>query len=901
VGGWISPLWAQVDAGGQPTNTQAGTATDSLRTLQQAATDTTREADSLSKVRVLQADSLLLDSLEQNATLKASVRYEAADSVVFDFSSQRLLLYEQSKVDYTDMSLSAKRIQIDMAQKTMAAQGVADSLGQLQGTPTFVQGEDKYETESIRYNYATEKGQVTYAYTTQNNEQILGERARRNPDKTFYIENGRFTTCTHPHPHFYIGARRLKMIPNDRIISGPLFLSIADVPLPILLPFGFFPFQKSRSSGLLFPEFGEARDRGYFLRNLGFYWAASEYWDLAILGDIYSRGGYRINPRMNYRKRYGFNGSFSFEYSQISVNFPEDEGFADPAFNYRQETNFFVDWTHSQTLTPQSSLNANVHAGSSNYLRRNGFGQDILRNDLRSSISYQTRFPRLKASLTANLDHQQNLNAVQDPTFGLARMLSLTLPRVAFNKDRMYPFRPLVGAASRRWYENIGITYNAEVQNQLRIPDSLLFTPEAFDRLNSGMVQRVGINTNLKLLQYFNLTPSLNYNEYWYLEEVQRRHIARGEKQLDSLATKQVQNGFQRGGDWSLSLNLTTNVYGTSRKFGRNQLQVRHVLQPNLGYTYRPDFSQTQSYRTITSTDSLMTQLTYSRFEGLLYGGPPRGEQQQLSLSLNNLWEAKYYARDAKVDSLTGKRQYTYLKLIDNLGLAGNYNFAADSFQLSLINASLRTVLYRDLLNLNVSANYDPYDFVTTVNETTRVASYRRLNEFGVKNGKLLRLVNASFALGATVRRGQFDSDSRKDNQARRAARLSPAQQAYRSLYQPINFDWRFGANYTLNYSRPFDVATEQIRHSLNLTAGLKPTPNWDLSLNTNYDLENEEFAFTQVNISRDLHCWQMTLSWIPIGIRQSYLITLNVKASTLKDLKITKRRDWRDTFIDIP
>lgn len=839
-------------------------------------------------------DSVVLDSLKRIAQFEAPVKYAAEDSVVFDFRIKTLNLYKGSKVDYTDLTLEAREVSIDMERQLMQARGVPDSLGQLQGTPVFKQGQDEYNAEQITYNYQTEKGQVIYASTTQNNERVVGEKSRRNPDGTFYIADGKFTTCTHEHPHFFIGAKKLKMIPDDRIISGPLYLSVADVRLPIIVPFGFFPFQKSRASGLLFPEFGEARDRGYFLRNLGYYWAASPYWDLALKGDLYSRGGYRASTLATYKHRYNYDGALNVEYSLIKVNYPEDINYTNAAYNYREETNFFVQWNHTQKFTPQSSLRANVKVGSANYLRRNSFGQSVLNNELRSSISYQTRFPRLGASLTANLDHQQNLNPVQTTQWGQARMVTLTLPRVAFNKDRIYPFRSMADGKTR-WYESIGLTYNTEVQNRLTMPDSLLFTPQAVDYLEYGMRHRAVLNTNLKLLKYFTLTPNFTYNEYWYLQEVQKQYVDTGEGLVDSLASRRLQNGYHRGGDFSTGADLTTNVYGTSKPIGKSQLQFRHTLQPRLGYTYRPDFSHTPwgAYRTITSTDSLMRTLTYSRFEGLIYGGPPTGEQQQLTFGLNNLWEAKFFSKKAEVDSTTGKRKATYLKLVDNLGINGYYNFAADSLRLSLISTELRSSIWQNRINLNLRANHDPYTYRTTYSETG-TASYTRIDRLSADGGPLARLVNASFSLGLNLQSAQQQAQQPMVGQAQ------TWQEAQRGYYTTTQMGWRAGINYTLNYDRPYGIPTENLRHSLNLNGSIKPTENWEIRLNTNYDVLNQELAYTTIDITRNLaDCWQMSLNWIPFGIRRSYLITINVRSSTLQDLKLTKRRDWRDTFIN--
>jgi lipopolysaccharide assembly outer membrane protein LptD (OstA) len=891
--GWITPALAQ----------------DTLQTSPRVVTDSTQ---------------LVVDSLRAKAQFDAPVAYEAADSVVFELKQERLLLYKQGVLKYQSMEMNADRVRMDMGLKQMAATGVADSLGQLSGTPVFKEDGQTYNAEAVRYNYQTGKGRVTYAQTQMNEQQVMGPVARRNPDNTFFVKDGHFTTCDHAHPHFFIASKKLKMIPEDRIVSGPLYLAIGDVPLPIIIPFGFFPMQKSRASGLIFPEFGEALDRGFFLRNLGFYWATNEHMDLTLSGDIYSKGGWRTRALTNYLKHYKYRGLFSLEYSLIQVNFPEDEGFTNSAFNFRQERNVFVQWEHNQTISPQSSLRSSVHAGSSNALRRNGLGTDILRSDLRSSIAYQTAFPRLGANLTLNLGHQQNLNYTQVPEYeNPVRLMTLTLPDIAFNKDRIYPFKNPNRGGTPRWQDKIGLTYNTVLRNRIRVADSLLFSPQAFDNMDNGMLHTATLNTNLKFLQFITATPSFSYREFWYLEEVQKAYVPSNRNpELDSLVTQRLQNGFHTGRDFNVSLNASTTIYGTTGEWGKRGTRLRHSMIPSISYTYRPDFSEANwgFYQTARSADSLARTTEYSRFEGFLLGGPSAGEQQSIGFQVQNIWEMKYFSKFAKVDSTTGKRKATYLRLVDNLGFSGNYNLAADSLRLSLLTSELRSNIANNRINLNLRAVHDPYGYAPPDSAAQRFNPYR-INTLQVaQDGRPARLINASFALGTSFRSARktkslvtpptnlppgmqnpdattADQETRTPERAPRKS--TPFQQAYDRYYTPSAMEWSLNANYTVSYDRPFGTDTEALRHSLNLSGSYKFTPKWELRFNTNYDLQNKQFAFTTVDITRDLHCWQMSMNWIPFGIRRSYFITINVKSTALQDLKVTKRRDWRDTFID--
>jgi hypothetical protein len=852
----------------------------------------TVHADSALALTRAQRDSLTIDSLRKRAPFQEPVRYSAEDSIVLDLGAKTLRLYRQTQINYQTTELKAARSVIEFDKNLMHAHGAEDSAGVLQGAPVFVEKGQTYHAESISYNYQTRKGKITYAHTNQNGDIVHGEAIFRNPDETYYVRGGKFTTCDADHPHFYFRSKKLKVVPRDKIVSGPLYPVVADVPLPIVIPFGFFPFRQQKASGIIVPTFGEARDRGFFLRNLGFYWKGTDYFDAKLLGDVFSRGGFRTEIQSRYRKIYAFDGTVRLEYSRQTFNERTDPDFS-------RTSTFFVTWRHNQFLTPQARLTADVNAGSSNFLRRNSFdfgdnygggGVGALSNTLQSGIALNKRFPRAKISLNVNAKQTQNLTQ---------RTVYLAFPEIGINKDRMLPFRdlrPATAVGPPKWYEQIGVTYNSRLTNSLSVPDSQFFTPVALRRIQTGMTHNVSVNTNFKILKHITLTPTLNYQEYWYPNSINRRLAVR---QVDSV----LKIPYVRGGvtdtlfkdsvfifrqtltdtirrvatarDFNANLGLNTQLYGILQLGGKKQAAVRHTLQPNVSLTFQPDFSDDSwgYYRTLVLDPETGTNQRYSRFEHSVIGGPGRGQRQALNFGLNNVLEMKYLA--ASKDS-AAKSKFKYVSLLDALGINGSYNFAADSLRLSPLSLTARGNVMNNKINLNFSGQMDPYALD---------AQGRRYNVLQSKaNGSLGRLTNASAGLGTGVSSTDFAPKNPKPDSLRT------------SEYAPFKLPWSLNANYTLHYSRP-GLAAGRLTHSLNFSGNLEIAGAWAVRFNANYDLQNRKFGVVTVDVTRDLHCWQMTFNVTPFGPFTRYMLTINVKSATLSDLKITKRREWQDRF----
>jgi len=817
-------------------------------------------------------DTLRLAQLKADSDLEAPVSYQAQDSILFDVQNQVLYLYGAATLTYTDLKLSADRIQVNWKENLMFAQGTPDSLGNLIGAPVFEEKGQKYFAEQITYNFKTQKGKIYYAKTNQSGDIVLGDAIKRNPDNTFFISNGKFTTCDADHPHFYFQSKKLKVIPQDRIISGPLQMVVADVPLPLFIPFGFFPFKTGRTSGIIIPEPGNSPQRGFFFRNLGYYWAASPYWDLIVKGDVFTKGGFRVQLNPRYKLMYKFDGDLSLEYSRQSFNEPGDP-------DYQVGTTFFVRWKHNQKFSPTASLTANVEAGSSSFLRRNSFNlNDIVNNRLQSSISFSKQFANSPWSLTANLNHSQDL---------ARNTVTLTLPSINIARNRTFPFKRKVVVGKERWYEKIGYTYGLNLQNTITAADSVLFTPAASSLWRNGIRHTIAASTNLTALQYITLSPSLNYNEYWYTQSLERTYqqLIRPTGNKDTLI-ETLKPGFVATRDFNFRLAATTRLYGTRVFKNKSQTAVRHTLIPTLSYNYKPNFADPfwNVYRQV-QRDSTGRLLSYSRFERGIYGGPTIGEQQALQFTLSNLIEMKYLPRAVADSAAAGykmdKSKFKYVNLIDNIGLDFNYNFAADSLRFSLVNLSARTNLLGKI-NLQLGSQWDPYGYVTNPETQDNV----RVDRLAAGLGQgWLRLVSATAAVGISLDDAFFKS---KKKQA-----APPSTAPKYEGYVDFRLPWRLNLNYSLSYAKPFDA--EVLTHSLRVDGGFSFAEFWTVTFTSGYDFTRQELTITNFAITRDLHCWQFGLNVTPFGPFQSYFFTLSAKAPTLKDLKLTKQRNWQD------
>lgn len=837
-----------------------------------------------------------LEAMKANSDIKAKIDYQASDYMLLDLKQKTLKLVNTSSINYDEMNLKADTITMNWESNILTAKGKMDSTGQLSGRPQFEENGQAYRADSMSYNIQSQKGLVYGARTKQDENYILAGVVKKEDGDTYYIENGKFTTCDAEHPHYYIKSNKLKIIPRDKIITGPLMLVIEDFPLPLIVPFGFFPNQTSKKSGIIMPTYGEAADRGFFLRGLGYFWAVSDKFDLKFEGDIFSKGGWRVAGSTSYNKRYLLDGTFGVEYA--FAKFGES---TDPSF--RTTKDFWVRWNHNQKLTPQARLTANVNAGTSTYNQNFSYNEEAyLSSNFKSTVSYNQSFPNTAWGLNTTLDYTQNTGTQQ---------VTLSAPTVAINRSRWFPFKGK-NSTGNKWYHKIGATYNMRLRNQITVPDSLfddvIFRPQqnvqlvtittegdtttedkrALDYYRNGIQHTIPINTQLSLAKYINITPGINFNEYWYIKTLEKEW-------QDSVLVSNDVYGFAAARDFNVNVNTSTNIYGVFqfKKFkNKKQIAMRHTVQPSLGYTFKPDFSDSfwGFYNTVQSDTAGNTE-TYSRFAGQIFSGPTAGETQSLNFGLNNILELKFRSKEAEEDT-TIKDPYTRINIFDNVRLAGSYNFAADSLNLSFINFNARTNILNNKFSVQVQGNVDPY----AVN-----AEGRRINTFRVqKNGTIGRLNDLNIAFNASLQsKRKIGTSYTTDEPLEKPKRLTEEEwnhiRYYRDNYVDFNIPWRMALTYNLRYTNTGLVKDTTM--TLNFNGDFNMTPKWKIGFTSGYDFQQRDFSYTSVSIYRDLHCWEMSMSWIPFGARQSYNFSINVKSSTLKDLKLTKRRDFQDRF----
>ena len=796
------------------------------------------------------------DSVFAEREFESEINYSADDSIVGNLGEESILLYGNAKVTYEDVILKAGVIRIDYGTGTMMAYGSGDSLNPTKGQPVFEEGGETYYAEKIMYNYKTKKGKIVYGRTAQNGDVIIGDSIKRNPDESFYIRKGKFTTCDHTPPHFYIESSKMKVIPQDRVVSGPLKMVIEGISLPIILPFGFFPNQPGKKSGILIPAYGEDAQRGFFLREGGYYWAVNDFMDLIFQGDIFSKGSYRVSVASNYKVRYKFDGRIDLQYALQKKGEKYDS-------DYSESRDFFIRWNHNQQVSRGGRFTASVNAGSSNFLNYNSYNtQDILTNTLLSNISFTKSIPNSGWSYAIKLGHNQNLST---------HAIALELPTVSVNKARAYPFKKENQTGAERWYEKIGYSYSLNGVNRINTIDSVLFSPASPDKFQNGIKHAIPVSTNLKALKYLTISPALDYAEFWYFQTLEKTW-------QENQVVSDTIPGFATARTFGMGATMTTKIYGLLQFKSARQRAFRHTITPELNYSYRPDFSEPSwgYYRKVQS-DTLGTESLYSRFATGVLGGPGAGTSQTLSFRLYNLLEMKALG---KIKSDTAKPTFVKSTLLDNLGFNSSYNFAADSFKLAPFQLSARTVLINNLLNINLTGVLNPY----ILNQESGIRNdIYEINE----TGKLGTFTQAGIAISTSLK-------SRKKEQTKTET-IDPSVlreiDKIRMSYVDFSLPWNVNLSYNLDYTKPQNI--ESIRQSIQATGDLNVTSKWKVGMSTGYDFTNKQMTFTNITVYRDLHCWEMSFSWIPFGPRQSYNLAINVKSQTLRDLRLTKRRDW--------
>lgn len=829
-------LW-KASAFAQTTN---GLANDSLL-LSQTPPDSSR-TDSLT-VPLLRESSDALDS---------KVEYKARDSMRFDLKAKKIYLYGAADVSYEKINLKAEYIEIDWATNRVHAEGMPDSTGEIIGSPIFSEGTQTFDAQEMDYNFKSKKGRISGVFTRQGDGYLHGDQVKKNDKDEMFVKNGKYTTCNLPdHPHFYINASKIKVIPNDKIISGPANLVIEDVPTPLAVPFGIFPNTTKRTSGVIFPTYGESPGLGFFLQEGGYYFGINDYIDASLRGTIYSRGSWGLSGGTSYNYRYHFNGNLDLRFSKILQGDPE-------LFGSSVNRDFFITWRHSQDpkSRPNSRFSASVQAGSSNFNALNSFNtNNIVANTFQSSISYSKTFANTPFNMVVSAGHSQNT---------ATKIISVSAPELQFNMNRIYPLKRKVAIGAQRWYEKIGLTYTMQGRNTITQPDSLFGRPGWTSKFSNGVQHQIPLQTSVQFLKYFTFSPGINYTERWYFASINKR--------FDSLSGEVITDtlqGFRSAREWNANANFSTRLY-SFLKLGKNT--IRNVMTPQISYRYQPDFStRVEGPYGAGGTDGF-----YSPFDIGIYGQPSVGRQGTVGISINNNIEAKIKSKRDTTGTGLSK-----VVLLDAFNFATSYNIAADSLHWQPLSVSARTKLFKKL-DIVYSSSYDFYAIDTV--------SGFRINTFEFdRTGKILRSVSNNLALTTTIasaRKETLKSSGGNDAERREFAN-NPID------YVDFTIPWSINGGFVLSSRNTGKtVVRSQV---LNVSGDVNLTSKWKIGFSTGYDFVQKDFSFTTVDIFRDLHCWEMHFNWIPFGFRQSYNFTIRVKSSMLQDLKVNRRRQWFD------
>lgn len=823
-------------------------------------------------------DTISKDSLKTKETIEDIINHIATDYTIQNAKEKTVTLYNEANITYTDIDLKAGIIIIDYKKNTLFAKGIKDSIGYTQ-KPVFKQGNEESEQDSIIYNFKSKRALIYGLKTKQGEMFTYGEKTKRVNDSTVYIRKIRFTTSDKEIPDYYIATNKAKLVPGKKIIVGVSNLVLADVPTPLFLPFAYFPMTETTVSGFLIPAFDTgSSSRGIGFQNGGYYFAMSDYADLTVLADVYSNGSWGTRISSNYRNRYKFSGTFSFNFENIISGI---RGFDD----YSKANNFNIRWSHNQDAkaSPNSRFTASVNLGSSKFFREslNQFNVSQTQNNtLNSSINYSKTFVDTPFNMALTASHQQNTNT---------ESITMTLPSLTVNMNRIYPFAGKDGV-KKNPIQKMGFNYTMQGQYLINTTDAEFFTSKMFETARSGVQHKTGTNTNIKAFKYFTLSPSANYEETWQFDYINKEYDANN----DAVVTDTL-SGFKTYREYNMGVSLSTNIYGTFN-FKKGRLKaIRHTFRPSISYNYRPDFKD--KYIQEVQQSALSTDLLqYTVFDQGIYGSPSSGLSNSIGISLNNVLEAKVAPKDPESDEEDEK-----ITLLNNLNFSSSYNIAADSLRWSNVNFSAGTRLLKDKLALNFSGTLDPYQ----VNDEGA-----NINKF---NPNIFRLTNANLTANYSISSADFDKSKKNDNKDNKSgngannppdvmgANIDPTNNPGRQeannnkttksdLYR-ANIPWSVNLVYSANYSNNGLEPGKIGVHTIGFSGNLELSPKWKVGYSSGYDVKNGAFSFSRFNFTRDLDSWQFNFNWVPFGTNSSYTFFIGVKSSTLSDLKWDKNK----------
>jgi lipopolysaccharide assembly outer membrane protein LptD (OstA) len=843
-------------------------------------------------VKTVTVDSL--DDDDDGEPIDHPIIYNARDSIRYETKGQKIYLFGDGYVNYEDMNLKAEFIEIDNEKNTITAYGKPDSLGKLTGTPVFKDGSQEIVSDKIIYNLKTKKGKIYNIKTKEGDLILKGSEVKKDSNNVVYMKNLECIPCQYEDSRTIFKAKKAKIIPDDKIVTGPMYLEIGGVPTPLGLPFGFFPNTKKRHSGILIPFYGNSDALGFYLKDGGFYWGINDRTDMIIRGDIYSNGSWGLRTVNNYNVNYKFNGALSLGYSEFR------NGEKEIPLTYSKQKDISISWRHiqDQKNNPTIRFGSDVNIRTSRYNKYNAqnTGQ-YLSNTFQSNINFSKTFKI--GTLGVNARHDQNTQT---------KIMNISFPELTFNVNRFYPFKN-ENRVKQNPIDKIGISYLLEARNTLSGIDTSIFKGNVGDSLKYGFRHSLPISTNITVFKYFTLTPALNLSAVMYtkttrkdLEEyteidnytytvdtvgvdrdttIQKPFIKR------RVRTDNQVPGFKTGYDANFSTSLSTKLFMDYLFKSKRIKQIRHLLIPSLAYTYRPDFGEEQyGFWKQVAIDTLQNYQHYSVFENNLFGGPAQGTQNSLSVNLSNNLEAK-----VRKSTDTGF-VFNKVTILQNLSFSGAYNFAADSFKMSNISVTGRTKIWK-YFDLVFGSTFDPYYTTVLTNTLTNTEYAIKTSKYLANtNGRIVDFTTGNVAINASFSSTNIQSRAKKPdltNGAEKGAAPTNTAQAQEKL--PWNLNVYYNVTYTKELNKLKDIQT------LNFSGDVSVTKFWKLGVTSGYDFTNRNLSYTSINLYRDLKCWEARIDWVPFGFRKSYSLTINLKTSMLSDVKIPRQRQWYDNF----
>ena len=857
-------------------------------------------------------DSIRADSMMRARSngIDAPVKYSAEDSLVYDAESGTAYLYGNSKVDYENMKLTSDKVHMNLDKSTVRATGTVDSTaeGGIKGKPVFTMGKDEYKSDTMAFNFKSKKGLIKGVYTEQQDGFLSGEVGKRDSTGSIYLQHGRYTTCDKPHPDFYIALSRAKVRPGKDVVFGPAYLVVADVPLPLAIPYGFFPFSKKYSSGFIMPSYGDESDRGFYLRDGGYYFAISDKWDLKLLGEIYTKGSWGVSAASNYRKRYRYSGSFLFSYQDSKTG---DKGLPD----FAEQESFKIQWNHRQDpkANPYSSLAASVNFATSNYERNNLNSmynpQTLTQTTRTSSVSWSTGFSSIGLSLSATTNLAQDMRTSS---------IQITLPDLNISLSRFYPFKRKHLVGKERWYEKISMSYTGQLANSISTTEDKILHSNLIKDWKNAFQHTIPVQANFTLFNYINVTPSFNFTDRMYSKKVTRGW----DNTLQKEVVRDTTYGFHNVYNWSMSVGASTKLYGfwvPNRKLFGDKIQaIRHVITPQVTFSYAPNFAARRygyydSYQ-YTDASGNVKLIEYSPYQDELYSVPGKYKTEMISWDVSNNIEMK-------VKSDKDTTGYKKISIIDELGASMSYNAAADYHRWSDLSMRLRLKWWKNY-TFSMNAQFATYAYELDANGKPYVGNhtewgYGRLPRFqgmsqnfsftlnpeklkkwfGRKDDKDDDKVSVDSDGPDTNIESNMDDDLEKGKYAAKKKRGNIAEtddDGYMSFNMPWSLTIGYGITMRENTAGRFNTKTMRYPYkftqTLNFSGNIRISDGWNINFSSGYDFENHAMSMTTASLSRDLHCFNMSAS-VVLAPYTSYNFTFRCNAATLTDaLKYDKR-----------